>query len=988
MKHLKTKGVLCVVAALLLTAALAVIYGHFGLQNDINEVKKQCNLKIDSLTISYTELIKARSLDYKDFEEILYNNARLKSLPLREIVRQQGDGAIAMVDGGCVLRLEGDRLILPEGAPLPPMEADSFRKPDTPIGDGGCFYTADIEARQADESAASKDVSGGFLIWSFCHLFEDYYYMESTLPQELYDFLDGGVNESDIVENLEKVYGGYIAIFISDPDSPSRFLFYRSDALGEEINAIDDLGIRHDAGRDSVDIIEVNGQRCVYAISEPVYDELFENGIAKHIALIIPIEDLNNRRIPRLVITLCVSLLFFLTAIRWVMSVLQVFRRPAITLQQRRQYGPERVRRTLIAIGLAGVLTVGLMTFFINCLMQLYTATQNNLNLLERINVVTTETQSSTEQASERQNGIYVGYARRIADLLSEYPQLKTPEMLEEMSRIVQADYLMIYDDQGREVMSNAPFVNLAFSRDAQAPSHEFRLLLSGVSSIVQEAGMDEQTRLERQRIGVCMDDGNIRDGYGALIMAVLPNERYQDTMTLDQLMQTMTPSDGLCLALDAETGDILHASDGDLVNENALNLGMTRQNLQSGIMDHFLLNGERWYSCTDSIDGMVCHGAVRADAVYRRLPVTALLFSGCFLAAYALLSLLLMLGYTDRSIDAHGPRVVEDDESLSHRDSPYQRNSGTRMGIVMEHLRTVHFGQTPEQKTRFTFSFIAGIMLVAILSALQISAVDNDRFFILRYVLNGKWTPGVNLFAFARIVILVLGTVTAVMAIHLLTGILCVLLQKRGETIVRLISSFIQYVAILALIFSVFESLGIDTRALLASVGILSLAVSLGAKDLVADVLSGITIAFSDEYQIGDYIEINGFRGWVQEIGVRTTTLVNNDGNIKHFSNRDVKNILNLSRRNCQYTINVTIASDQSLTEVEAILNRELPKAGKNIPEIIKGPEYKGVKGFNAGSVTLEISAECKEHNYGKVRSQLNRSVRLILEENGIAIK
>ena len=37
---------------------------------------------------------------------------------------------------------------------------------------------------------------------------------------------------------------------------------------------------------------------------------------------------------------------------------------------------------------------------------------------------------------------------------------------------------------------------------------------------------------------------------------------------------------------------------------------------------------------------------------------------------------------------------------------------------------------------------------------------------------------------------------------------------------------------------------------------------------------------------------------------------------------------------------------------------------------------------------MTLEISAECKEHNYGKVRSQLNRSIRLILEENGIAIK
>jgi len=120
----------------------------------------------------------------------------------------------------------------------------------------------------------------------------------------------------------------------------------------------------------------------------------------------------------------------------------------------------------------------------------------------------------------------------------------------------------------------------------------------------------------------------------------------------------------------------------------------------------------------------------------------------------------------------------------------------------------------------------------------------------------------------------------------------------------------------------------------------------------------------------------------------VRTTTLVNNNGNIKHFSNRDVRNILNLSRRNCQYTINVTIASNQSLRQVEEILKEALPKIGKATPEIINGPEYKGVQDFSAGGVIIAISAECKEHNYGKVRSRINREIRLLLEEHGIVIR
>ena len=161
-----------------------------------------------------------------------------------------------------------------------------------------------------------------------------------------------------------------------------------------------------------------------------------------------------------------------------------------------------------------------------------------------------------------------------------------------------------------------------------------------------------------------------------------------------------------------------------------------------------------------------------------------------------------------------------------------------------------------------------------------------------------------------------------------------------------------------------------------------------MGAQSLVADVLAGITIAFSDEYQIDDYIDVNGFRGWVQDIGIRATVLVNNDGNLKHFNNRDMRNILNLSRSNCSYTVNITLAGDQPLQQVEALLRRELPRIGQAIPEIIEGPEYKGVVDFTADHVTIAIATVCTERNYGKVRRSLNREIWLLLEENGVAAK
>ncbi len=985
MKHLRAKGILSIVAALLLTAALALIYANIGLRTDIVELKKQCDQKISGLQTSYIELKNAYYLAYYDYESILRTNAYLSALPLRKAVRTEGDAAIRMYRNGCVLRVDGDRLILPRDASTAQFHAASFRDGDGELLEWGSFECSMPNPADHDPSLLEESNDATHLC-TFTRLSDNYYYVDLTPLDARSVFLGARVSISDTLDDLEKIYGGHILTF--DADDAAHTLIYRSKGIGDGIATMGDLGIDVDAPDGGPDSIEVEGDAYVFALSQTV--ETIESGqpVRERIALLVPIDELSIRRIPRLVMAVCITVLFFLTAACWVMSCMRVFRREAITVQERKQYGVERARRSLIAFGLAGVLTIGLGTFFVNCLMQLYTATQNNMNLLERISVIASETQESAQRAQRTREEIYVNYARRIADLLSEYPRLKTRETLAEMCDAVDADYLMIYDDQGREALSNAPYVNLSFSRDRESTDHEFRLLLTGVPSVVHEACVDEKTLLERQLVGVSMDDGDVSDGYGALIMAIMPNKRYDDMMTMDQLMQTITPADSLCLGLDPESGRILFASDPTLIDENALRLGMTEHDLQSGIMDHFLLNGQRWYSCTDTDDNLIYHGAVQANAIYRRLPVTALAFSSCFLAAYLLLALVLMQGFTVRSIDEHGPRVVEDGEALTPRSNASNRNARSRLNIAVQHLRTTHIGDTPERRTRFVFNLILGILLAGMLVVLEISADGHNKFLLLYYVLNGKWTPGVNLFAFAKILILTLNITVAIMAIRLLTGVLCSLLQKRGETVCRLFSSFLQYVAVLALVFAAFDCLGFDTRALLASVGILSLAVSLGAKDLVADVLSGISIAFSDEYQIGDYIQISDFRGWVQDIGVRSTTLVNNDGNIKHFSNRDVKNILNLSRRNCQYTITVTIASDQPLRKIEEILNRELPRIGKATPEIISGPEYKGVKGFTAGGVTLEIAAECKEHNYGKVRSRINREIRFILEENGIVIK
>ena len=189
-------------------------------------------------------------------------------------------------------------------------------------------------------------------------------------------------------------------------------------------------------------------------------------------------------------------------------------------------------------------------------------------------------------------------------------------------------------------------------------------------------------------------------------------------------------------------------------------------------------------------------------------------------------------------------------------------------------------------------------------------------------------------------------------------------------------------------LIYFALYDLGFRPGTLLASLGLISFAISLGAKDLITDIIAGLSIVFEGDYQVGDIIDVGGYRGEVLEIGVRTTKLEGRGGNIKIIGNQDVKNVINMTRKNSWVAIEIGVSADKSLAEVEKELELILPAIGKNIPDIISGPKYKGVLSIGKGGVNnLSIIAECNEEDYYSVQRALNRQIRESFEEHGIPI-
>ncbi len=209
----------------------------------------------------------------------------------------------------------------------------------------------------------------------------------------------------------------------------------------------------------------------------------------------------------------------------------------------------------------------------------------------------------------------------------------------------------------------------------------------------------------------------------------------------------------------------------------------------------------------------------------------------------------------------------------------------------------------------------------------------------------------------------------------------------NRGATIVTLVNSFIKYAAAIVALLMVLSAWGVDTGTLLASAGILGLVIGLGAESLIADIIAGVFIVFEGEYQVGDIIVVDGWRGTVEEIGIRTTRIVDTGGNKKIINNNDMRSIINQTQELSLAKCIVGVEYGDSLERIEVIIRDNLEGIRKNIPAIADGPYYKGVDALNSSSVDLLFVAKCREEDIFQVQRDLNREIKLVFDKNGINI-
>ena len=210
---------------------------------------------------------------------------------------------------------------------------------------------------------------------------------------------------------------------------------------------------------------------------------------------------------------------------------------------------------------------------------------------------------------------------------------------------------------------------------------------------------------------------------------------------------------------------------------------------------------------------------------------------------------------------------------------------------------------------------------------------------------------------------------------------------SDRAKTVVTLFDGLVKYGCAIAVIIFVLKACGVDTAALIASVGVLTLIVGLGAQTLIADIIAGMFIIFENEFNTGETIAIDGFRGKVMEIGIRSTKLLDAAGNIKIINHSNIVNVVNLSRELSLAVVDCDFPYDVPIEYIEKLFEKKFEGIREKIPAIIEGPYYKGVTMYKDSNVTVKIVATCHEDDRFQVQRDLMREYRSILTEQGIDI-
>jgi small-conductance mechanosensitive channel len=210
----------------------------------------------------------------------------------------------------------------------------------------------------------------------------------------------------------------------------------------------------------------------------------------------------------------------------------------------------------------------------------------------------------------------------------------------------------------------------------------------------------------------------------------------------------------------------------------------------------------------------------------------------------------------------------------------------------------------------------------------------------------------------------------------------------KRRNTLSGLFVTVLRAAVVILAALMVFRELNFEIGPILASAGIVGLAIGFGAQSLVKDVITGAFIVLERQFSVGDVIRIGDRSGVVENLGVRTTTLRDIEGTAHIISNNKIEIVSVMTKDWSQFVLDVDVAYNTDLDKAMGTIQKVLNDYAKEFPSnVLSEPQVLGIESFGDNSVKIRSTLKTAPSKHWDAGRLIRRRIKSEFERLGIAI-
>lgn len=218
--------------------------------------------------------------------------------------------------------------------------------------------------------------------------------------------------------------------------------------------------------------------------------------------------------------------------------------------------------------------------------------------------------------------------------------------------------------------------------------------------------------------------------------------------------------------------------------------------------------------------------------------------------------------------------------------------------------------------------------------------------------------------------------------------------MSQRLQTFSSVLNSTIAIVLGSVALLMILSELGVQVAPLLASAGVVGVALAFGAQTLVRDIISGVFMLVEDQYGVGDRVELGATgtvmaAGTVERVALRITTIRDDDGRVWHIRNGEIMRVANESQGWSHAVAQVQVQPRTDITatrEVMEAVTQQLRAEESYADAIIDEPEVR-VEEISGAGITLRWSVRTRPGQQWRVASAMRRRLTTAFAEHGIEL-